>query len=64
MVKLYTPIGRTTCPSRDDVPSDVDRGMAMHRSSCLFTYRRASVCFNTDNSLLVVANSLRIIPCR
>lgn len=61
MVKLYTSIGRTTCPSRDDVPSkDVDRGVAMHRSSCLFTYRRASVCFNTDNSLLVVANSLRM----
>lgn len=33
----------------------------MHRSSCLFTYRRASVCFNTDNSLLVVANALEKI---
>lgn len=36
------------------------RQVAMHRSSCLCTYRRASVCFNTDNSLLVVANSLRM----
>lgn len=26
MVKLYTSIGRTTCPSRDDVPSKMSTG--------------------------------------
>lgn len=39
---------------------DVDRGVAMHRSSLpwLFAYRRASLCFNTDNSLLVLPTEI------